>query len=338
MDRNDMDNQGPGFSTFIKTARLHARMAYAPIADWEFKDLATEADVQERLGQSTVYIIAKRPVIFFDKVDTSISPMTFEIADDSGHRVSCQLDVFHVLGLTSQSHVEIEVCYMRDVRRKKLPHLRVDALKVFVDGEFSVWWSPAKLLFEVRTRDLPLRLIGDINPFHIYDVCYIGQAHQQRLWKRLAVHGSLKNIVSEELVRASRGKRRAPEISVFPLEILGIEETAHFVGGAIALPEECEPIFHRVEPNPESESFTKFFSSWMEPTDAAATNELETMLIWMFRPPHNKLQYKSYPNVKRGGRSAGYTYTDVFIENIPYLLRDPDGNEPLDNDPEVVGS
>lgn len=75
-----------GDREWMKAARIIAQIPYPPVSAWEFNQLKTEAAVRERLQDATVYIIAQRPILWFDRVRDDGGDIRFEINDGRGPR------------------------------------------------------------------------------------------------------------------------------------------------------------------------------------------------------------------------------------------------------------
>lgn len=88
---------------YIKIARLVAEMPYPPISAWEFKTLGRETAVQEKLRPATVYIIAQRPLLWFDREVSDDHSISFEITD-------ANIAILAVLGWILPSH-QIEILF-----------------------------------------------------------------------------------------------------------------------------------------------------------------------------------------------------------------------------------
>lgn len=313
----------------IKNATILAKAAYPPLSTWEFKHVTTEQAVRDRLNESTIYFVVQRPMLWFDNLDPDSNPLRFEIVDGSGQRMQCLFDVYRALGLDADDVIDIEFGYHRNEVSEARPLRHVAGIRIYRRGDFVAWWSPAKLLFEISARDLPVRAAGDISAFTDYDVHYIGQAYDQKIWKRLEAHRRLQDVLTEKDIRGDHIKRNALEVSLITLEIIGVDEYGYDASVPFPLPAAYEPIIHEVGADPASDTHVAFTTQWMIPGNPAATNELEAMLIEMFRPRYNKIKFSKYPNIKSGARNLGYTYTDVAITDFPFRLKDVDGNEPL---------
>lgn len=315
--------------TAIKNATIYAKAPYPPVSAWEFKYLTTEEAVRDRLSASTIYFVVQRPMLWFDNIQLTSNPLAFDIMDGSGQCTHCILDIYDALGLDSSEVIDLEFGYHRKEADRSGPLRNVASIRVYRRGEFLAWWSPAKILFEASTRNLPVLGAGDLNAFTDYEVHYIGQAYDQKVWKRLKKHSQLQDVLTEEDVRGEFHKRPALEVSLITLEITGFAEHVIDASGPIVLPLPYVPIFHSFETDPYSDEAAALFSHWLADGDPRATNELEVMLIRMFEPKYNATKYLNYPNIANGTRSAGFTYTDLAVTDFPFRLKNAGGEEPL---------
>jgi hypothetical protein len=48
---------------------------------------------------------------------------------------------------------------------------------------------------------------------------------------------------------------------------------------------------------------------------------VEAKLINLFRPAYNEVIFENYPDISNGTRSAGYTMSNLSIEQLPILFR-----------------
>lgn len=126
--------------------------------------VTTEQVVRDRFSAPTIYFVVQRPMLWLDKVEPDHNPISFEIVDGTGKRIQCLLDVYDALGLAADEIIDIEVSFHRAETSSERPFRHVAAIRVYRNGEFLAWWSPAKLLFEASTRGLPLRGAGVSTP------------------------------------------------------------------------------------------------------------------------------------------------------------------------------
>ncbi|MDR6294296.1 hypothetical protein E9232_006850 [Inquilinus ginsengisoli] len=316
-------------TTGVKFARIHAKAVYPPVSAWEFEHLKSERVIQERLQRSTIYIIVQRPMLWFDNVYPGNGKIQFDITEGSEKIIHCILDLGEVFNLSVNEAIEFRVEFHRDAPQDGPPYRNVAGIRVFKEDQFLVWWSPQKLLFESTTRGLPLLGAGDMDAFTDYEVQYIGQAFSQTVWDRLTGHTPLQSALTLGKAKGQGHCNPALEIGLITLEISGVEEIFIDTALPFLLPEGTTPVYHHFEIYPPDPRCLAFYSPWMRQGDPEATNELEAMLIRMFEPTWNKIKYKSYPNIKNGARSKGYTMSSLALDDFPFRLKDTSGEEPL---------
>lgn len=312
----------------IKAVRIDAMPAYAPMSAWEFEFLKTEVVVQDRLRDASIYIVAQRPLIWFDNVIIEKDHLSFEITDGGSKRVFCRPNLGEILGLKDGEIFDVQCDFQWDAGKEKQPFRHVAGIRVYRDEELLVWWSPLKLMFEAA-RGMPMPVRGDIEAFWDFDVHYIGRAFSQPIWERLTGHDSLQSVITRERPRGSGYTLPAYEICLITLKIDGFDEIMDVVEWPA---DDIHPkaryfLFSTDGPEPNLAELEK---AWLKPGDAALTTELEAMLIHMFKPTYNKIQFKEYPDMKGGALEAGYFVADIMLQDFPFRLRDWNGEYPLD--------
>ncbi len=313
----------------IKVARLVAAPPYSPVSAWEFDDLQKEQVFRDLLKDCSVYVIGQRAMLWFDNVVIGDNDIRFDIADGLATPVPCRLRPVDIGLCRTGETLNVEVGFHHDGRRDTQPYRKVAALRMYDrDGEFKVWWSPQKLLFEAINRGLPVDIGGDVSPFMEYRVHYIGKAFKQTVWNRLKRHTAYPRILAKQRVEGIDHSQPSLEITLFMLKLVDLVETRYFVP-----PEQAADIppdlIHVFRQNPADPRYAAFQDRWASPKDAAATTELETLLIHAFKPHYNGVLYEDYPDIADGLRAMGYASTDLTLEQFPYVLLDADGAEPL---------
>lgn len=315
---------------YIKIARLVAEMPYPPISAWEFKTLGRETAVQEKLRPATVYIIAQRPLLWFDKVVSDDHSISFEITDGISPPLACRLDPVRIGLCEPGGALDIEFGWHREPESKKQPLTNVAAIKVFdAKAGFKVWWSPQKLLFEHLVRGLPVSITGDASAFTTFEVHYIGQAFSQTIWDRLKPHEKYKQVLIDEDVRGGGHARPSLEITLFTLAITGVDELKAALDEDDLIADAPPPILFGFPDDETDTSYISFHKPWVALGDAALTTELEAMLINLFKPAHNSIKFNGYPLIKGGLRDLGFTEAELRLEEFPFTLTDKTGHVPL---------
>lgn len=317
---------------WMKAARIVAEIPYPPVSAWEFNQLKTEAAVRERLQDATVYIIAQRPILWFDRVRDEGGDIRFEINDGRGPPVKGIIDPLR-LGLFGPGEPMLLECgFHHDAEETPPPWDRAGSIKLFDrDKRLRAWWSPQKLLFEALAHDLKVPFAGDLERFMEFEIHYIGKAYDQSLWERLAAHRRYLEILINEKVRGVDHAQPSLEITIFALEVVDLEELAGRRDG----PDEDTPdpphvkIFRHPD-DPADPRWQAFRRRWAYPHEPAVTTELEAALIDLFKPEHNRIKVKKYPKIAGGLQALGYSDTLLRLRNCPYIFRTQAGGTPLE--------
>lgn len=314
----------------LKSLRIIAKPVYSPMSAWEFEFLKTEGVVQDRLRNSSIYIVAQRPLVWFDNVVISADHLSFEITDGGSRRIFCRPDLGAILGLKEGEVVDVQCDFQWDASNELPPYKHVAGIRIYKSDELLLWWSPQKLLFEAA-RGMPLPSHGDIDAFWDFDVHYIGRAFSQPIWERLTGHDNLQSVLTRERPRGSGYTLPSYEICLITLEIVGFDELM----GIVEWPSEEineKATYYAFSTDDTDPDLSDLERPWLTLGDAALTVELEAMLIDMFRPKYNKIKYNDYPDIAGGALSVGYFESDVILQEFPFKLRDWEGNFPLEND------
>ena len=308
-----------------KTANIQLALSYPIISAFEFEFLKAEEVIRERLDHSTIYLLAQRPLTYFDNVVLQDGAITFEIADGQHRPLACRVDLVDADICAPGEALYVEVAYFIDTPPQPQPYRQVASIKLFrTDGEFIVWWSPQKILFEMLVRGLPVGVADDGEPLSFTDftVLYIGKAFNQKVWDRLTGHEKMQKILTVQSPVGAGPAARAPfEISLILLKVVGLQEVLEvpYIGASAV--QGVTPILHDLDLN-DDEALERFMTEPLVPLhDEAMTREAEACLIHRFQPRFNTVKFKSYPHIEGGMRSKGYTWTDLLIEDLPGTLR-----------------
>lgn len=314
---------------WFKTARIVAEIPYPPVSAWEFGQLKTEEDVRERLRASTVYILAQRPMLWFENVVVTDEAITFEINDGQGPAVKGRIEPIRIGLAKPGESLFVESCFHHDAANLPPPWNKVASLKVFDSNrDFKVWWSPQKLLYEAINNELPVQFSGDAARLMAFEIHYIGKTKD--LFKRMKAHAKYQDILIYERIRGEGHAQPSLEITLFTLEITNLEEHLSVRIGPNPADIEVPPIVFPLADDPSDRNVRAFFRRWANKKSKAATTELEAWLISMFKPKHNETLFDNYPLITGGLRDLNYSFTDLTIKNCPYVFRTERGGTPLD--------
>ena len=321
---------------WIRIAMVGARLPYPPVSAWDFDFLKVEEVVKERLDGCTIYIIAQRPMVWFDNVYTTDDEIIFEITDHLHPPLRCRINPVRAGLCEPGDDIDIQFNFHRQAANDTPPLKDVAAIRIYdADGGFKVWWSPHKLLFEHIVNGLPVSIEGDLTPYQKFEVHYIGQAFDQKVWDRLKAHEQLQRTLVKEPARGMGHGQPSLEIMLFMLDIHRIQEG--FLRAEGLTNEKGKPrlIIHKVPADPEDPATAAFRKDWIELGDEALTREVEAMLINRFEPVYNRVKFKHYPKLKGGLRDLGFTEAELQLHRFPFLLVNKDGVNPLDSDEEA---
>jgi len=314
---------------WFKSARIVAKIPYPPVSAWEFRQLKTEEAVRERLRASTVYILAQRPMLWFENVLVTDEAITFEINDGQGPAVKGRIEPIQIGLAKLGESLFVEGGFHHDAANLPPPWNKAASLKVFdADGDLKVWWSPQKLLYEAINKDLQVQFAGDATRFMAFEIHYIGKTKD--LFKRMKAHAKYQDILIHERIRGEGHAQPSLEITLFTLEITNLEEGASVRIGPDPDDIEVPPIVFRLPNDPSDPKVRAFARQWANKKSKAATTELEAWLINMFKPEHNETLFDNYPFITGGLRDLNYSFTDLTINNCPYVFRTQKGGTPLD--------
>lgn len=324
---------GPDDLEWMKAARIIAEIPYPPVSAWEFGQLKTEAAVRERLKDATVYIIAQRPILWFDQVRVTDGCVTFEINDGQGPPVKGIIETFRLGLFAPDEPILVECGFHHDATQDTPPWNFVASIRLYdKDRKLRAWWSPQTLLYEVFNQDLRVRFAGAPERFMEFHIHYIGKAHSQPLWKRLRAHEKLQQVLTYEKVRGIGHSQPSLEITIFALKVLKLEEMVGVRWGSDDEPIDPQMIVFRHPNDPTDTRWQTFKRRWATGPEAVVTTELEAALIEMFKPEHNSVKFDKYPQIKGGLRELGYSDTRLRLKNCPYIFHTEAGGTPLEGD------
>lgn len=308
----------------VKSANIQVSMTYPIVSAWEFEFLKEEDVIRARLDQCSIYLLAQRPLTYFDNVVLQDHALFFEIADGVQQPLKCRVDLVDAGICEPGTPVDVETAWHIDGTGQEQPFREVAAIKLFkVDGTFILWWSPHKILYEMIVNGLRVETAdGDPRSFLDFTVLYIGKSFDQKVWNRLTGHDQMQKIMTVQNPVGAAPWARAPfEVSLILLTVVGLTEAIELPFTGLTLPPDVKPILHELS---DDEALGRFACEAFVPVgDEAMTREVEALLINCFQPKFNRVKFKKYPNIEGGMRSKGYSWTELEIENMPAALRTP---------------
>lgn len=307
-----------------KNCKIFASTVYPIVSAYEFEFLKEEDVFLERLEKSSIYLMVQRPLTYFDQVTLSEfdNCIKFQISDGNSKPLNCSISLVENGICLEGETVEIEIGFHGANASKTQPLRDVMGFRIRkLNGEFILWWSPYKFLYEVLVNGLKAEIEGDPFKFLDFKVLYIGQAFAQKIWKRLTGHEKMQKILTVENPIGASPFSRAPfEVSLILLDMVGFDELVEVPYSGLFSAEEDEPILHEIDLNDEDALGNFGYKTFVPLRDEAFTREVEALLIKNFRPEYNVKMFDNYPKIAGGMRSKGYTKTDLVIERIPARL------------------
>jgi hypothetical protein len=84
------------------------------------------------------------------------------------------------------------------------------------------------------------------------------------------------------------------------------------------LPQGVKPIKHKLR---TEDDYAEFMTLKIDTSAPELTSEVEGFLVHRFKPKYNERKFEKYPEIQKGARSLGYTYSQLIIEKMPVVLR-----------------
>ncbi|MDB5582317.1 MAG: hypothetical protein JWR80_7493 [Bradyrhizobium sp.] len=308
----------------IKNIKILATTRYPIVSAYEFETLKEEAVIRKRMNDCTIYMVLQRPLTYFTDLTLDDGGIRFSIADDRQPPLPCYLPFLANKIAAPNTISDVHLLFLKSVRDEEPPFNDVGGFKVYrEDGEFVVWYSAQKFLYEVVAGSLKAEIEGDPYVFLDFTVHYIGRAFDQKVWKRLTGHGKFQKVLTVEGQLSMKPEiRPAWEISLAMLSIEGFDEYNAMLGWELLVPDGMTPILHDLD---TEEDFARFLTPSLASGAPELTNEIEAMLIAIFRPAYNGTRYKNYPEISNGTRSKGYTASELVVDKFPLILRTEHG-------------
>ncbi len=182
------------------------KLAYSPLCNRDFTILKKDEYFKKALEDSSIYIIAQRPEIYFDNVISSENGLlTFEIRQKQNDKILlCKIPIFQEYIATDPNKDVILYFGFNDPKdnAQQYPVRNVSGIKFYQENQslenFLIWFSPEKFLQNYWKGYIDAEIEGDLYDFTKYNVHYVGQSTKQTIWKRLTGHNKLQDILSLE--------------------------------------------------------------------------------------------------------------------------------------------
>ena len=279
------------------------KLSYSPLSSFDFAQLKNDPSILKAIENSTLYIITKRPVLYFENVrmDRESWSLMFEIhQNENPLTLNCRLplDQEYLFSL-EDNPVSLRFWYS-DEKFKSDGEIkkRVTGIQFYVGEtttQFRLWLSPEKFMKNYTSQSLLADVEGDVRNFRKYQVLYVGKATDQSIAKRLSNHAKLQEILSLEN-NISKEELTRDEVVLLLFEIRPELITRSYT----------------------SEVDLEFLVPLLKgelPAPAKLTADAEKALIKLLKPHYNQVRYANYPMGTDG------LYNDRY-DHIIYFFRD----------------
>jgi len=281
-------------------------LAYAPQTAYEFAIVKDDPTIEQALDKASLYLIAQRPVITFEKViiNTKDYKVYFEIHQkENSNILKGKLSLIQsIVGSTNEDNIAVAINFLgKPNQPQTLPLNNVHGFSLLQilesEKKFLIWFSPEKLLHNWWKEHIECEIEGDYRSFLKYKIHYVGKATKQSIIKRLTGHSTFQDILSLE-APVTEKQLPANEIVILPFEFQDNLEI-HSFGNESDTKSMVDAILGRNYPEKE-----KVFL------------DAEKALIKAMQPAYNKEMFKNYPVSKDG------LYNDNY-DAISYTFMDP---------------
>lgn len=282
-------------------------LAYAPLSSFEFAHVKEDLMIEQALEESSLYVIAQRPILTFEYVipHYSDSALTFEIHQKGNKNILiCKLPFFQKsLETTSKDTIALAVNSLdKDNFKAKLPFENLYGFSFVKQNggknKFLIWFSPEKLLQNWWKGYIDCDIKGDYKSFLNYNVHYVGKATKQGILKRLTGHSRFQDILSLEAPITYKDLP-AHEIAILCFKFNDNQHVQVF-GKNASVKEMSASLMGEKFPSQE-----KIFL------------DAEKALIKAMEPKYNRELFKGYPKSKDGLYNDKYDYISYsFIDPI----------------------
>lgn len=282
-------------------------LAHAPMSSYEFARVKEDLKIQIALENSSLYVIAQRPIITFEYVIPHYSDyaLTFEIHQKGNkNKLTCKMPFFQRALKTRTGDVIALAINSLDKEnfKRTLPFNNLYGFSFVKQNggknEFLIWFSPEKLLQNWWMGYIECDIKGDYKSFLNYNVHYVGKATKQGILKRLTGHSTFQDILSLEAPITYK------DLPAHEIAILCFKFNDNL----------------QVQVFGENANVEEMSSSLMGenfPSEEKIFLDAEKALIRAMEPKYNKQLFQGYPKSKDGLFNDKYDYISYsFIDPI----------------------
>ena len=299
----------------MKIISTKLKLAYSPLSARELAWAKDDEDIQRALSKAHLYMIAKKPQIYFSNVKTGNSIISLDVVNTNGRAsasISTNQSLFTIeddkdLFVRVGSNEKViamngDTCETaHGLQFYKIDHAKcngrsIDSLRQYMTPEnFVLWLSPEKLLYHYRNHQLRIPNFDKSKDFFWnYEVMYIGKATEQSVFQRLDGHKTLLHILEEEI---EEYKQIRDDVVLLFFEVSESDQGL--------LVERTTPATDVVDAI-EGSNY---------PSIKTLLLEAEKIFVNKFVPKHNDVIFKQYPKSEDGLYSYDYDIIDYTIKD-----------------------
>lgn len=280
-------------------------LAYSPMCNYEFEFLKEDPIVQEILQESSLYIIAQRPVLSFENIykeNVDFPIISFEIHQQGNPEIlKCKLPLFQkYLANDPEKEIILNLGSKNpNFKSTGFPINNVHSLKFYEHPDkFLAYFSPEKFLQNYWKGYYDAEIEGDYKKLTKYKVHYVGEATKQDIWKRLTGHATLQKVLGTEYP-LTFGDLPTHEIAILFFKF------------------EDNLTISSYGPESSTEDLIEGFKHKNFPEQSTIFLDAERALIKAMQPKYNKVVYNNYPKSKNGLYEYNFDkYSYTFIDDI----------------------
>ena len=302
----------------MKFISTKLKLAYSPISARELAWAKDDKDIQNALSNAHLYMIAKKPQIYFHNVKVENSVVSLEIKNTKGcasisiptHQSIFAIEPDKELLVRIGSNEKViamngDTCEIAHglqfykIERAKCNGCSNDSLEQYITSEnFVLWLSPEKLLFQYKNQQLQVpNFDKSKNFFWDYEVMYIGKATKQSAFQRLDGHKTLLHILEKEI---EDYKQIRDDVVLLFFKVSDSESATFF------------------DKTTSEEDFFQLIDG--TPSIKILSLEAEKIFVSTFKPKYNKTIFKQYPKGDDGLYSYNYDFIDYTIADSINLV------------------
>ncbi|QQZ30382.1 hypothetical protein HMY34_17365 [Thiothrix subterranea] len=262
---------------------LTASLEYPIATAYDLEMLLGQEVVENLVADCTIYAITQRPAIYFDNVnikELARGRFICQITDGKNIPIDCFFNIpveeWDVLNVESKFYSKKE---KKDASNDFFN--KIEAIQIHLRNKPPMWISANVFIYLHYNSPLHYKISGNITPYLIHKLHYIGQTTKQNITKRLAHHRKLTRVITLEEPVNNNNIGTPHEITIMTFKI-----------------------------NSDDEAISGIH----------ITNEIEAALINKFQPFYNEVKYNNYPNIENGFKKINKALWQFEIKNLPISL------------------